>query len=128
MLLRNAGVIIKLNKCSFFPNLGLVLRAGKPEMADSTTEAIHQLQDPTTQTKPRSFPSLCNVFRRFVSNFSQRGRAAQQNFMYRATNVFLIVNRRSKTSSGALERLINDPTSFETTPSDRAVYRLHQCM
>lgn len=44
---------------------------GHLEIYESITEVIQELQDRTTKTDVRSFPWLCNIFRRFVPNFSK---------------------------------------------------------
>lgn len=74
-LLKDAGVTLQLKKCQFFTDnvdyLGHVIRPGKLQVADKTTEAIEGLKPPTTVTGIRSFLGLCNVFRRFVPNFAR---------------------------------------------------------
>lgn len=74
-LLQNAGVSLKLNKCSFFTTavdyLGHKIRPGKLEVASRTCEAIRYAKPPTNQTEIRSFLGLCNVYRRFVKNFAR---------------------------------------------------------
>ena len=75
MLLQDAGVTIKLRKCFFFTDnidyLGHVIRPGTLEIAPKATEAIKNLKPPKNVTELRSFLGLCNVFRRFVPNFSR---------------------------------------------------------
>ena len=74
-LLRDAGVSLKLAKCSFFDQsvdyLGHVIKPGKLEVASKTVDAIRQARPPTDQTQLRSFLGMCNVYRRFVENFAR---------------------------------------------------------
>lgn len=51
--------------------LGDVIRSGHLKMSNTTTAAIRELNNPTTQTEFRSFFGLCNVFRHFVPNLSR---------------------------------------------------------
>lgn len=74
-LLRDSGVTLEIKKCLFIPernnSLGHVLRPGRPKPSETTTAAVHELNDPMTQTELRSFLSIRSVFRRFVSNVSR---------------------------------------------------------
>lgn len=71
--LRNAGVTRRLKRCSYFADtvnyLGHVIRPDKFKIENSTIEGIQKLHDPATHTETQSFLGLCNVFRRFISNF-----------------------------------------------------------
>ena len=51
--------------------LGHVIRPGKIEVASKKTEAVEGFKEPRTKIELRSFLSLCNVYRRFVPNFSR---------------------------------------------------------
>ena len=77
-LLRDAGVSLKLRKCSFFQSrvtyLGHVISPGKLSIADENRDAISEALFPQNITQLRSFLGLCNVFRRFVQGFSKIAR------------------------------------------------------
>lgn len=53
-----------------FDCLGHVIRPGCLEIVYITTSAIKELRYSPSQTELRSFFGFCNVFRRFVPNFS----------------------------------------------------------
>lgn len=61
-LFKSAGVSLKLKKCSLFTNkvdyLGHVIRPGKLQVAERTTEAIQGLKEPSTVTGMKSFLGL----------------------------------------------------------------------
>lgn len=64
-----------IKKCSLsvekIDYLGHAIQPRKLEIAETTTKAIRELQDPKIQTEVRSFLELGNVFRRFVPKFSK---------------------------------------------------------
>lgn len=72
-LLRDAGMTLRLNKCSFFAEnineLEHIIRAGRLELSQATTAAVRELKDQTTQTDSRFFLGLSNVLRSLSLNF-----------------------------------------------------------
>ena len=72
--LHRAGVTLKLKKCEFFTDkvkyLGHIIRPGQLEINQAHTAALANMQHPTNQSELRSFMGLCNVYRRFIPNFS----------------------------------------------------------
>ena len=72
--LQLAGVTLKLAKCNFFTDtvhyLGHVIRPGTLSIDEVVTKALREVAIPTTQTELRSFLGLCNVYRRFVRNYT----------------------------------------------------------
>ena len=74
-ILQRAGISLKLKKCNFFTKavdyLGHVIKPGRLEVATKNTAAVEGFREPETQTQLRSFLGLCNVYRRFVSNFAR---------------------------------------------------------
>ena len=74
-LLRAAGVSLKLKKCQFFQSrvdyLGHVISPGKLSMATESSAAFAECKFPRTLTQVRSFLGACNVYRRFVKDFSK---------------------------------------------------------
>ena len=77
-LLRNAGVSLKLKKGHFFQPrvdyLGHVVLPGKLTVATDTAAAFKEFVFPQTLTQQRSFLGACNVYRRFVKDFSKISR------------------------------------------------------
>jgi len=76
--LRQAGVKLHLEKCSFFKReveyLGHLVCPGKLKVHNKNTEALKQAVFPKTKTQMKSFLGACNVYRRFVKNFAKRAR------------------------------------------------------
>lgn len=75
-LIHQAGMTLKLKKCHFFTDaidyLGHVITPGRLQVATKTDETVQTLKYPTTTTELRSFLGLCNVYRRFMSNFARK--------------------------------------------------------
>ena len=73
--LRDAGVSLKLRKCEFFKSsvryLGHVIRPGRLEVDLARVAALKEAKEPRTQTELRSFLGLCNVYRRFIRNYTK---------------------------------------------------------
>jgi len=74
-LLREAGGTLRLPKCRFFRTtveyLGHEIKTGRLGVMNAHTRALREEHFPTTRTHLRSFVGMCNVFRRFVPNFSR---------------------------------------------------------
>lgn len=74
-LSKDAGVSLKLKKCSFFTDhvdfLGHIIRLGKLQVAETMTEAVHGLTEPSTITEMKSFLVIFNVFRRIVPQIQE---------------------------------------------------------
>ena len=72
--LRDAGVTLKLKNCEFFKDsvryLGHVIRPGRLEVDLARIAALNKAQHPRNHTELRSFLGLCNVYRRFIRNFT----------------------------------------------------------
>ena len=73
--LQEAGFSLKLKKCDFLKNkvyyLGHVVRPGKLAFAQKTTKAVEEFRLPENQTHIKSFLEICNIYRRFVTNFAR---------------------------------------------------------
>lgn len=71
--LSDASVLLKLKKCFFLDGdidyLGQIINRGKFAISDKAADAILGLKQPPNPTELKMFPSLCNVFRRFVPSF-----------------------------------------------------------
>jgi len=74
-LLRAAGVTLKFPKCRFSRTsveyLGHEITPGRLGVLLAHTKALREAAFPTTRTQVRSFIGMCNVFRRFLPNFSR---------------------------------------------------------
>ena len=74
-VLKRAGLSLNVKKCHFFKHsvdyLGHVITPGKLAVATKNTEAITNASFPTTQSGVRRFLGMCNMYRRFVPNFSE---------------------------------------------------------
>lgn len=70
----DAGETLKPKKCSSFSEkidyLGHIIRTGRLENANNTTEAIQQQKDPTNLSELGLF-GPCDVFCRLVPNYSR---------------------------------------------------------
>ena len=73
--LRSAGVTLKLAKCDWFTStvkyLGHVIQPGTLGIDPVATKALRNLEHPRTQTELRSFLGLCNVYRRFIRDYTR---------------------------------------------------------
>ena len=76
-LLKEAGVKLKLKKCFFFHKrveyLGHVITPGRLSVANNAkaTCAVREATFPQSITQLRSFLGACNVYRRFVKDYSK---------------------------------------------------------
>lgn len=69
-----ASVTLNLEKRFFFEDriiyLGHVIQPGRHLISTKETDAIRVIQHPTNVTELKSFLSLCNAFRRFLTNLA----------------------------------------------------------
>ena len=76
--LREAGVTLNLEKCKWFAHeveyLGHVISPGRLHVHNKNTAALRDARFPTTKTQLKSFLGMCNVYRRFVQDFTRRAR------------------------------------------------------
>lgn len=74
MLLRNAGLTLKLNKCKFFfttiDYLGFEVSKDGIRPGERKTEAVEKFKVPTNQHEVRQFLGLASFFRKFVKDFA----------------------------------------------------------
>ena len=89
--LRDAGVSLKLSKCTFFDTsvtyLGHVTRPGRLEVERRNVVAIQCSRPPQNQTELQSSLGICNVYRGFVKGFAKiaapsTGRRENQPFEF----------------------------------------------
>lgn len=76
--LREAGVTLNLEKCKWFTleveYLGHTITPGELHVLNKNTGALRVANFPTTKTQMNSFLGMCNVYRRFVQDFTKRAR------------------------------------------------------
>jgi len=64
--LREAGVTIKLEKCTWFSDeveyLGHIVRPGQLHVHNKNVDALKHAKFPTTKTQLKSFLGMCNVY------------------------------------------------------------------
>ena len=76
--LREAGVLLNLEKCTWFYDeveyLGHIVRPGQLHVHGKNVDALKHTSFPTTKTQLKSFLGMCNVYRRFVNDFANRAK------------------------------------------------------
>jgi len=76
--LREAGVTLKLEKCTWFSDevkyLGHIVGPGQLHVHTKNVDALKQAKFPTTKTQLKSFLGMCNVYRRFVKDLAKRAK------------------------------------------------------
>ena len=75
MALQRANITLKLRKCDFFTEkiryLGHIIEPGKLKIDEAVVAPLREAKHPMSKTELRSFLGLCNVYRRFVKDFSK---------------------------------------------------------
>ena len=113
-LLHKAGLTLKLPKCHFFKNsvdyLGHIVTPGRLEISRRATDAIDKALPPRNATGMRSFLGLCNVYRRFVPNFSRITKPLNQRLTKgQPTKWGDLTNEETEAFKTLKTRLINPP-------------------
>jgi len=84
--LREAGVTLNLDKCTWFSDevqyLRHIVRPGQLHVHKKNVNELKHASFPTTKTQLKSFLGMCNVYRRFFKDFAKR--AKPLNAMTRA--------------------------------------------
>jgi len=74
LLLEKAGVSLKPSKCHLFQQeveyLGSVVRPGQLPVNQNNIKILAQALPPRNQTELKSFPGMCNVYRRFIKAYA----------------------------------------------------------
>lgn len=77
-ILGSNGISLKLSKCMFFTYavryLGHIVRAGNLEVDQSHVRSFREARPPTTLKGLQSFLGFCNVYRSFVSGYTEKAR------------------------------------------------------
>ncbi len=80
--LKQAGVTLKVKKCKFFTTeveyLGHIIKPGRLEVDGANTKSLKEALPPTSKTELRSFLGLCNVYRRFIKDFTKTAHPLNQ--------------------------------------------------
>ena len=112
-LLRDAGVTLKLSKCNFFTGsvdyLGHTIRPGKLEVASTNLKALEEAKYPTNQTVVRSFLGMCNVYRRFVPNFSRIAAPLNKKLRKGEPTNFEVLNDEEYDAFSTLKKKLMSP-------------------
>ena len=65
---------MKIKKCKFFTTtveyLGHIIKPGRLEIDQVNKQSLRQAKPPTTKSELRAFLGLCNVYTRFIDNFT----------------------------------------------------------
>ena len=73
--LRSAKLSMKLSKCNFFSKeiqyLGHILSTKGIQLIPSTTQAIQQMQPPTTPKQVQAFLDLVGYYRKFIRSYTK---------------------------------------------------------
>lgn len=73
-VLQNAGSSLKLRKCDLFSDtvkyLGQIISPGTLAIYKEHVKSLEKLQHSTTITELRSFFCCCNLYRRFVTGYT----------------------------------------------------------
>lgn len=88
--------------------MGHVIKLGKLEIADHIADAVRDLKTPQMVTKLYSLLGLCNVFRRFVPDFSRIAASLTKRLMKnQPTNLGELVTEESDALATLKEKLIS---------------------
>ena len=123
--LGKAGVTLKMKKCTFFSDkveyLGHVIRPGRLEVDGTNTASLRNAKPPTAKTELRSFLGLCNVYRRFIQNFTELAHPLNRLLKKGEPDKFEFDNEQQESFQKFIEAVCAPPVFclLYTSPSPR---------
>ena len=111
--LKRAGVTLKIKKCKFFTTtveyLGHVIKPGRLEIDHAHTASLREALPPTNKSELRSFLGLCNVYRRFVENFSTKAGPLNELLRKNTPDKFTLNDDQLKAFKELIEVILSPP-------------------
>lgn len=113
---------LKMNKCTLFSNkveyIGHVILPGKLEVDRAHTASLKQAKPPTTKSELRSFLGLCNIYQRFILDFTGISHPLNQ-FLHKGTpEKFKLSDGQLKSFSTLIQKVCS-PQIFALPKPDR---------
>ena len=109
-LLKEAGITLRLQKCSFFQKqvkyLGHIIRPGRLAIHGKSLEALEKALPPKNKTQVRSFLGMCNVYRRFIRDFTRIARPLNQKVRKDAPQTWETLTDEETKSFNTLKRAL----------------------
>ena len=108
-----AGVTLKVNKCHFFQKeveyLGHMVKPGQLEIDRTNVESLRNARPPTNKTQLRSFLGLCNVYRRFIDDFTGLAHPLNQQLKKGTPESFELDATQLDSFNKLIERVCSPP-------------------
>ena len=121
--LKEHGLCLRLAKCHFEKEeiefLGLKIRSGEVDVAQSKVQAILNEHPPKTKRGVRRFLGLVNVYRKFIKDFAKTARPLHD---LTGDKPFVWTSKQQKAFEELKESLIRKPVL--ALPNDRGLVRL----
>ena len=109
-LLQEAGATLRLAKCSFFQKqvkyLGHIIRPGRLAIYGKNLEALEKALPPKNKTQVRSFLGMCNVYRRFIRDFTRIAHPLNQKVRKDAPQEWDALNEEETKAFNTLRRAL----------------------
>ena len=108
-----AGVTLKMKKCKFFTTtveyLGHIIKPGKLEVDQANTESLRKAQPPTNRSELRSFLGFCNVYRRFIKDFTRLAGPINKLLKKNSPDQFILDEEQLKAFRALIDCVIHPP-------------------